>query len=188
MYPQKLIQLLHEKALLDHLHSFPAHDKYLRFGYPITAEALDKYVQHSFGEGNQWFVVVGNAGNVVASVHVAMINERRAEMGLTVDHTLRGQGIGQLLFDRGLSWARSRGARQIFLQCLSENKVMQHIARKNNMTVTTLEGSEREGVLKFSSPSLIAPYTEVAMDQMAMVDAALRYQKNMLMRALEFWL
>lgn len=189
MYPQKLIDLSHKKAVIKHLCDLSDHDKYLRFGYPITPELIETYVTRSFDlDQSQWFGVFDDDINIVASVHSVMVTSSKAEMGIAVDSHFRGQGFGQILFDRGLCWARAQGAKQIFMQCLSENKAIQHIARKNNMTIATVAPSEREGVLEFNSVSIVAPLGDIAMDNIAAVDSVLREHRKMLKRALSCWL
>lgn len=189
MYPQKLLLLSNKQALVTHLHSLSQHDKYLRFGYPITDEGIETYVNRSFDlEQSQWFGMFDDDDNIIASVHTVMVTSSKAEMGLTVDVSLRGQGYGQVLFDRGLCWARAHGAKQVYMQCLSENKAIQHIARKNNMTIAMMGHTEREGVLDFNSVSIVAPLSDAAMDSVAAVDAVFREQRKILKRALTCWL
>ena len=188
MYPQKLLLPSNKQALIAHIHNLSDRDKYLRFGYPIPDDGIESYVNRSFDlEQSQWFGMFDD-DDIVASVHTVMVTSTKAEMGLTVDASLRGQGFGQVLFDRGLCWARAHGAKQVYMQCLSENKAIQHIARKNNMTIATMGHTEREGVLDFNSVSIVAPLSDAAMDGVAAVDAVFREQRKMLKRALTCWL
>lgn len=189
MYPQKLLTERDKLNLLNHLLTLSDHDRYLRFGYQISPELIEKYVERSFElEKSQWFGMYDDEGQIVASVHAVMVTSTKAEMGLTVDGTLRNKGLGQLLFDRGLCWARSAGAKQIYMQCLTENKAIQHIARKNNMSVAVLAPTEREGVLEFNSVSIIAPLSDVTMDHIAAVDACFREQRKTLKTLFSCWL
>lgn len=189
MYPQKLLTKNDRVNLLDHLLSLSDSDRYLRFGYPISSEQIEKYVERSFDlEKSQWFGMYDDDERIVASVHAVMVTSTKAEMGLTVNSEIRNQGLGQMLFDRGLCWARSAGAKQIYMQCLTENKAIQHIARKNNMSVAVLASSEREGVLKFNSVSIIAPLSDVTMDHIAAVDACFREQRRTLKTLFSCWL
>lgn len=189
MYPQKLLQPCDKQALLTHLHNLSDRDKYLRFGYQIRPDGIESYVNRSFDlEHSQWFGMFNDDDEIVASVHTVKVTSTKAEMGLTVDESLRGRGYGQVLFDRGLCWARAQGAKQVYMQCLSENKAVQHIARKNNMTVAVMAHDEREGVLSFESVSVIAPMSDVAMDNIAAVDAVFREQRKILKRVLTCWL
>lgn len=189
MYPQKLRTSNDKQLLLAHLHALSASDKYLRFGYPITPEQIDKYVERSYElEKSQWFGMHDEDGTIVASVHAVMVTSTKAEMGLTVDQKYRGQGFGQLLFDRGLCWSRSAGAKQIYMQCLTENKAIQHIARKNNMSIAVMAPTEREGVLEFNAVSVVAPLSDVSMDHIALVDSCFREQRKTLKTLFSCWL
>ena len=126
-------------------------DRRLRFGYPATDYAVEQYYTKSLeklGLTDMWFIV-DDGYKVVASCHVSYCEETNtAEMGCTVSPEYRGKKLGQELFQRGATWARMKGAENIFMQCLSENEVIQHIAKKNSMTVVTIGQGEKEATIK----------------------------------------
>ena len=98
-------------------------------------------------------------------------------MGCTVSKDFRGKQIGQELFNRGVTWARMLGAETIFMHCLSENKVIQHIAKKGGMTVVTIDPSEKESTIKVKKNPIVAGFEDVVMESMAVYDMTIRTQK-----------
>lgn len=188
MFPTRLKGNIDRQKLVDHLISLREGDRYLRFGYKIRDEQIAKYVERSFDlEQSQWFGVFDDDDNVIASLHVIMVTSKKAEMGCTVDVDHRGNGIGQLLFTRGVSAARAAGARQIFMQCLSENKIIQHIAKKNKMLVATVCPTEQEAKLEFPTVDYVAPYNDIMFDRIAAVDAVFRQQRNIFKSVINAW-
>lgn len=190
MVPEKLKSDLDRELLVKHLTSMPKEDKYLRFGYAISDEQIAKYVERSFDfdhEISQWFGIFSDEDELIATIHVIMVTSKKAEMGCSVDQNHRKKGIGQILFDRGLIWARAHGAKTIYMQCLSQNVAIQKIAKKNGMLVATLGYDEKEGKLEFPVTDVTAPYTDIVYDRIAAVDSVFRTQRNAFTKLISLW-
>lgn len=181
MIPRKLSNKYDKKNLIKHfMEDIKGDDRRLRFGGLVDDEIVTKYLEQSFeefGHKNMWFIVdIGDT--VVASCHVAYDSKTNtAEMGCTVSPNYRNQKIGQELFTRGVTWARMWGAETIFMHCLSENKVVQHIAKKGGMTVVTIDPSEKESTIQIKKNPITAGFEDTVMEQMAVYDAAVRNQR-----------
>lgn len=180
MIPRKIMYESDKGKLYDHfLVDIVGHDRYLRFGYPATNENVTKYLDTAFddfGKTNMWFIAESD-DKVIGSVHVAIISVTgKAEMGFTVAPEYRGTGIGQELFQRGATWAMMKGAKTLFTQCLSENIVMQHIAKKNGMTVVTVAQGEKEATIQASKGTIRAFYDDRFFDNLSFVDMAIDKQ------------
>ena len=187
MVPRKLTSF-DKQMLIDHfMIDIVDNDRRLRFGYEAPDESVEKYIEtslHKFGRVNMWFIVDvdcfdrSEGKKIVASCHVSMNFETNtAEMGCTVSPEYRNQKIGQELFNRGITWARMAGAENVFMHCLSENKVIQHIAQKGGMTVVTIDPSEKESTIQVKQNRLEAGFKDYIMDQIAVYDAAIRQQQ-----------
>jgi len=186
MIPRKLSPF-DKQNLIDHfMNDIVDNDRRLRFGYEASDTAVKKYIEDSlynFGRINMWFIVDVDcfdrfAGKkIIASCHVAMnLENNTAEMGCTVSPDYRNQKIGQELFNRGVTWARMSGAENVFMYCLSENKTIQHIARKGGMTVVTIDPTEKESTIQVKQNRFEAGFKDYVMDQVAVYDAAIRQQ------------
>lgn len=181
MIPRKLSSEYDKRNLIKHfMNDIKGEDRRLRFGGVISDNIVEKYLKSSFddfGCKNMWFIVdVGD--QIVATCHVAYDSKSNtAEMGCTVSPEYRNQKIGQELFTRGVTWARMWGAETIFMHCLSENKVVQHIARKGGMTVVTIDPSEKESTIQIKKNPIIAGFEDTVMEHMAVYDAAVRNQR-----------
>ena len=190
MIPRKIYKS--EKLLLiDHfVNDMVGEPRRLRFGYPANDDAVIKYIERSW-EGllkrtEQWFVVK-DKGRIVATCHVVLFGENQAEMGCTVSPDYQGKKIGQSLFDRGVTWARSKGASAICMQCLSENKVIQHIAQKSGMTTFTLSPGEKEAVTQLTQSELVASQQDALDDTIAVYDSVIRDNTWMMEKFFKMW-
>lgn len=63
-------------------------------------------------------------------------DNERAEYGIMVRSDLKGQGLGYLLMEEIIDYARNRGLRQIHGEVLRENTTMLQMARELGFTVT----------------------------------------------------
>ncbi len=190
MLPRKLVP---HKMDIDRLikHFFDdirGDDRRLRFGHMVTDDIIEKYICdgsfEQYGFKNMWFVVE-EGYDFVASCHVAYDKKTKsAELGLTVSPNYRDQKIGQELFNRGAIWSRALGADSLFMHCLSENKTIQHIAKKNNMTIITLDPSEKEATIKITKNQVMAGFEDAVLEQMAIYDSAIRNQRRSFLKLL----
>ena len=182
MIPRKMMFEEDEGKIYDHFYNdIVGDDRYLRFGMVASDDYLQNYLIKSyenFGTENMWFIAE-NGGKVVGTVHVNIDDKGTAEMGFTVSPGFRGAGIAQNLFYRGSTWAAMKGAKTIFTHCLSQNKVMQHIAKKNGMSIITLDASEKEASIKVTKGSLTSYYVDATMDHIAFVDHAVMNQQSL---------
>lgn len=181
MLPRKMNSVVDKNLLLKHLlEDITDEDRRLRFGYFATNEAVTKYFENSLeqvGKTDMWFII-DDGGKVVASCHVAYCDATNtAEMGCTVSPDYRNKKLGQELFNRGVTWARMKGAENIFMQCLSENEVIQHIAKKNNMTVVTIGRGEKEATIKVKRNPIASLFEDTMMESIAVYDSAIRKQQ-----------
>jgi len=179
MIPRKLTPFDVEKLNTHFINDIVEDDRRLRFGMQSSNDTVKDYIKRTFehyGYKNIWFVVESD-DKIVASCHVAYCPETNtAEMGCTVSPDYRNQKIGQELFNRGITWARMNGAENVFMHCLSENKTIQHIAKKGGMTVVTIDPSEKESTIQVKQSRVEAGFKDYIMDQIAIYDSAIRKQ------------
>lgn len=180
MIPRKL-SILDKHKLTSHLQSLEGEDRRLRFGGAISDDAIATYVEGSFDDESKWFGIDHIDGSLVAACHAA-VNNGQAELGCSVNPDYRGNGFAQLMFDRAVTWLRTKGIDQVFMHCLTENAVMRHIARKNEMTVVSSYG-ETDAEVKIEPPTPATVMKDAYLDRIALYDM---YWKNN-MRAVDFY-
>lgn len=187
MIPRKIVNEIDKDNLTLHfLKDIQGNDRRLRFGHMLPDPGVEDYIKktfESFGYNDMWFIVDIESPEtfgrkVIATCHVHYdLKTSTAELGLTVSPDYRNQKIGQELFTRGITWARMKGAETIFMHCLSENRAVQHIARKGGMTVVTVDPSEKESSITVKKNQVVAGFEDAVFEQMAVYDMVVRNQK-----------
>jgi RimJ/RimL family protein N-acetyltransferase len=187
MIPRKLINDIDKENLQSHfIRDIKGDDRRLRFGHMLPDVGVEDYIEKTFknfGLTDMWFIIDVQCPEffqrkIVASCHVHYDNKSNtAELGLTVSPDYRNQKIGQELFTRGITWARMKGAETIFMHCLSENKVVQHIARKGGMSIVTIDPSEKESSITVRKNPVVAGFQDSIFEQMAVYDMVVRNQQ-----------
>lgn len=172
MIPRKLTQLDIQK-LIHHLTSLQGEDRRLRFGGTVSDDYIKDYITKSFDTDCKWFGIDHIDGHIVAACHATIANGE-AELGCSVNPDFRNQGFAQVMFDRAITWLRTRGITEVFMHCLSENGAMKHIARKNDMTVVSELGESDANVhIEPGTPATIVQ--DAYLDRIALYDM---YVKN----------
>lgn len=167
------LSLLDKNRIIDNLVALQGEDRRLRFGALCTDDYIKEYVTKSFEQESKWFGVDHINGHLVATCHVAIFNDE-AELGCCVDEEYRGEGLAQQMFDRAVTWLRTKNISNVFMHCLTENAAMRHIARKNDMTVVSGYGDSDANV-EIEPPTPVTFIEDSYMDRIAMYDM---YYKN----------
>ena len=157
-----------------HLTGLTGDDRRLRFGGLVSDEYINSYVERSLEDGSKWFGVDHIDGAIVAACHAA-VYDGKAELGCSVDPQFRNNGLAQSMFDRAVTWLRTRGITEVYMHCLTENAAMRHIARKNNMAVVSCHGeSDAKVEVELGTP---ATFIEDAyLDRIALYDMLFKNQ------------
>lgn len=172
MAVRKLL-LVDKYKITNHLLQLQGEDRRLRFGGMVSNDFIKDYVAKSFNEDSQWFGVDHIDGHLVAACHVAIVNGE-AELGCSVDEDFRGEGFAQKMFNRAVTWLRTRGITNVFMHCLSENGAMKHIARKNDMILVS-EYGETDAKVEVEPATPLTYVEEAYMNRIAIYDM---YMKN----------
>jgi hypothetical protein len=161
-------------ALIEHFIALDPEDRRLRFGTPLTDEALRAYVARIDFHHDRVFAVQDDRLRIVAAVHVARSGDS-AELGLSVLPGFRGAHLGSVLFERAAVHLRNSGVATVQIHCLTENAAMMHIARKNGMHLTS-GGSEADALLALARPTPQTYFVEWLQDRQADALHAVRQQ------------
>lgn len=175
MVPRKLTAY-DVKKIVTHLIGLKGEDRRLRFGGMVSDDYIIDYVEKSFLDGDsKWFGVDHINGHLVAACH-ASIYDGQAELGCSVDPDYRGHGYAQLMFDRAVTWLRTRNITTVYMHCLTENSIMRHIAKKNDMVLESEHG-ETDAVVEVSPASPMTKAADAYLDRMSFYDMV--YKTNM---------
>lgn len=178
MIPRKLTRE-DTSRLVEHLCKLHGEDRRLRFGMVVTDDYIEKYVLGSFDTESKWFGCIDNE-QIISACHVA-VTDGHAELGCSVDEKYRNHKLAQLMFDRAITWLRTKGITDVFMHCLSENGAMKHIARKNYMTIVS-DGGESDAQVQVAPATPFTPLVDAYVDRMAIYDMIFKNNMSILKR------
>jgi RimJ/RimL family protein N-acetyltransferase len=177
MISRKLTSPVDKELLIKHLCSLKGEDRRLRFGTVATDNYIETYVDASWkDEKSQWFGCTVR-GKIVSACHAA-IHNGEGELGCSVDNKYRGKGLAQEMFDRAVTYLRSQGITNVYMHCLTENQVMRHIAKKNQMTVVSCYG-ESDARVEVQPPTPLTAMKDAYLDRISMYDMLFRSNAEM---------
>jgi RimJ/RimL family protein N-acetyltransferase len=174
MIPRKLSQL-DEDNLVAHLTSLKGEDRRLRFGGTVSDNFIEQYIHFSFDSKSKWFGCEVD-GKIIAACHAA-VKDGDAELGCSVDKEFRGNGLAQEMFDRAVTWLRTQGVKEVFMHCLTENQIMRHIARKNEMTIVS-EYGESDATVGIQPATTATVMKDAYLDRMVVYDMLIKTNYN----------
>jgi GNAT superfamily N-acetyltransferase len=128
-----------------------------------------------FGVYNRLFqlVGVGHLAFTAKEAHPDSIHytdkEKVAEFGVSVSASARGLGVGTRLFERAAIHCRNSDVDTLYMQCLSSNRTMMHIAKKAGMEIQR-EYGEADAHLHLPPPSPSSVLAEALEEQIAKID------------------
>lgn len=170
------------RRVLRHFMALDRDDRLLRFGSVLPDEQLKAYVAKLdftddivFGVYSRVFqlVGVGHLAFTSRDAHPDSIHdtdkEKVAEFGVSVSASARGQGIGTRLFERAAIHCRNSDVDTLYMQCLSSNRTMMHIAKKAGMEIRR-EYGEADAHLHVPPPSPGSVLAEALEEQIAKID------------------
>jgi GNAT superfamily N-acetyltransferase len=136
------VQRLNESlraALVAHFLALPMRDRSLRFCASLAPELIKAYVDRIDFDHDAVFGVHDHRHVLVGVAHLAF-TEDLAEVALSVLPAHRDRGVGSALFEGAVAHARNRRVPRLFMQFLSGNAPIMHIAQKFGMGTVTRAG------------------------------------------------
>jgi RimJ/RimL family protein N-acetyltransferase len=158
------------RRMLRHFLALDDADRLLRFGTVLPDEQIHAYVAKIDFSRDIVFGVVNRVFQLVGVGHLAFSEQQRvAEFGVSVSKSARGQGVGSRLFERAAIHCRNSDIDTLYMQCLSTNRTMMHIAKKAGMQIKR-EYGEADAYLHLPPPSPGSVMREAVEEQFALID------------------
>jgi RimJ/RimL family protein N-acetyltransferase len=172
-------------------------DRLLRFGTRLPDEQIHAYVNKIDFKRDIVFGVVSRGFQLVGVGHLAFAppepgrkastgKARVAEFGVSVSKSARGQGVGSRLFERAAIHCRNNDIDTLYMQCLSSNRTMMHIAKKAGMEIKR-EYGEADAYLHLPPPSPGSVMREALEEQFASIDYTVKANARAAMKWFMPW-
>ena len=154
-----------------HLKALTPEDKISRFGYPASDHSIDQMVLNMCyhpADHELWYA--RDDGNRVGWGHLAKNDDDSWELAVSVEKAFQRQGIGNQLIVEMLAWAKFHHIHHVYLQCIEGNRVIQHLANKNDLKTRSIGGGERTASIELSEPTLLESNTQLFKEQKEIFD------------------
>jgi RimJ/RimL family protein N-acetyltransferase len=158
----------------DHLLRLNADDRYLRFGSQVDDATIIRHVSDTKYK-KIILAAFDDALNIIAACEVAFImpsnaiSADTAEIGLSVEESHRGKGLGTELFNRALVVCRNRRVKTLLSYCLTRNRFMMRIAKAHGMQIHTEYGSS-EATMTLNHYTAATVFEEMLGEGMAIIE------------------
>lgn len=183
LVPIREIGSRYRPQILWHLLQLEPADRYLRFGYNATDEQIRHYVEGLDFERDQFFGIFNRKLELIAMAHLAHPRDTTepgyTEFGASVSQHARGRGYGTLLFERAALHTINRGVDTLYIQSLSENAAMLHIAQKAGAQIERA-GAESEAYLRLPEANFRTRLDQFLADHVGHVDYWLKSEASTL--------
>lgn len=158
----------------DHLLRLDEESRRMRFGMAVDNDFIQAYAERAdFLKSVIYGYFVG--GEMRAAAELRTIGDgwrEEAEAAFSVETAFQDTGVGTDLLGRVILAARNRGISRIYMNCLSENRKMQRIARKYEADLH-FEHGEVVGQMRMPAPTPASIWSEAIDDGSGFVMAVL---------------
>lgn len=154
-----------------HLKALEPEDKIARFGYPVSDYAIDQLVLNMCYHPHDhelWYA--RDDGERVGWGHMAKNNDDSWEIAVSVTKEFQRQGIGNKLIQEMLAFAKFHHISEVYMHCIEDNRVIQHLANKNDLKTRSRGDGERTAAITVPNPTLLETNTQLFKEQKEIFD------------------
>jgi RimJ/RimL family protein N-acetyltransferase len=166
----------HRNRVLQHLRALPPQDRWLRFGYAVTDEALCQYVRKLHFNSDALFGIFDETAELLALGHLGFDKRtpsKTAEFGISVLPHVRRRGFGMQLLQRAAVHARNRGATRLVMNYVPENTALRQLAERAGMHLEP-DINEPRAYLSLEPPTAVSLMDETFTEMLAAIDLGFR--------------
>ena len=149
-----------------HLKALEPEDKISRFGYPASDHSIDQMILsmcYNPADHELWYA--RDDGDRVGWGHMARNADNSWEIAVSVSKDYQRQGIGNKLITEMLAWAKFHKISEVYMHCIEDNRVIQHLALKNELQTRSRGDGERTAAIEVPEPSFLEANTQLWKEQ-----------------------
>ncbi|GEM_PF-2078903 len=129
-------------------------DRHMRFGHSLSDQAVQDYCD-ALSWGRTLLYGHVKEGEILGLTELSWNDQclyngswpETVELAVTVDAQSRHQGLGYALLARGITAARNRSFKRIYMVCLAGNRQMRALAKRFNYRIS-LDDGDVEAILE----------------------------------------
>lgn len=154
-----------------HLKSLTEEDKISRFGMKVSDYNIDQLILsmvYNPKDHELWYVKVNDVR--VGWGHMAKNNDDSWELAVSVEKDYQRQGIGDALIKEMITWAKFHHIPEVYMHCIEDNRVIQHLAVKHELKTRERDGGERTAAIEVPEPGFFESQTQLIKEQAEIVN------------------
>lgn len=137
-----------------HLKQLTTDDKRSRFGYAATDATIDQLILNIVYNPSQhelWCATIDDQH--VGWGHMAKNDDNSWELAVSVDKKFQKKGVGGKLIATMLTWSKIHHISEVYMHCIEDNKVIQHLANKHGLETRQRGAGERTASIIIPEPT-----------------------------------
>lgn len=160
-----------------HLLALDDASRYLRFGYQIQDEAINKLCDtfEANTAEHKLFVIENDDLEVVGVGHISLV-DGETELAFSVLKAYQGKGMGSALMARAIEWCQNRNIKGGCMVCLTSNVAIRKLAGKHGVLVN--DHGETLADISIPAPTAASVAHEVIDHNIAQIDHLGKLQRR----------
>lgn len=155
----------HLAEYAEHLKNLNDEDRYTRFGYAASNQAIDQMILNIvYNQQDHHIFVYYTDGHIAGFGHLAR-EESDWELAVSVERAYQGRGIADELMSHMIAWGKTHGVEVVYMHCITENQKIQHLARKHGLKTWDRSGHELTARVKLPEPTVLDYTTNFVREQ-----------------------
>lgn len=153
-----------------HLKNLNDEDKYSRFGYKASDYNIDQLILnmcYNPKDHELWYARTDEKR--IGWGHMSKYKDGSWELAVSVDKEFQRQGVADQLMTEMLSWAKFHQVPEVYMHCIENNKVIQHLAQKHELKTKERGDGERTAAIAVPAPSFYETNTQLFKEQAEIV-------------------
>jgi len=172
---QSKVEYLAEYA--QHLKNLSEEDRYTRFGHHPSTTGIDQLILHMLynQEDNHLFTYFED-DHIVGFGHLAREGSDW-ELAVSVESAYQGRGIADALMAHMITWGKTHGVQAVYMHCITDNKKIQHLARKHGLKTIDRSGTEVTAQVELPQPTVLDYTTSFLREQTELATDMVKLQR-----------
>jgi GNAT superfamily N-acetyltransferase len=153
-----------------HLKSLDSDDRYSRFGHHASDYNIDQIILNMCyhpKDHELWYARTDERR--VGWGHMAKNTDGSWELAVSVEKEFQRQGIANQLLAEMLTWAKFHHIPEVYMHCIENNKVIQHLATKHELKTKERGDGERTAAIEVPEPNFVETNTQLFKEQAEIV-------------------
>jgi GNAT superfamily N-acetyltransferase len=149
-----------------HLKSLDQEDRYSRFGHPASDYNIDQLILnmcYNPKDHELWYARTDEKR--VGWGHMAKNDDGTWELAVSVSKPYQRQGIANKLMSDMIVWAKFHHIPEVYMHCIENNRVIQHLATKHELKTKLRGDGERTAAITVPEPSFVEVNTQLLKEQ-----------------------